>query len=150
MRSIGIQVPPRGKVTEVPEDGDEFVEANDEEPALEIAALKKELLKLNKRVAELLEQMASLQAYVDKADAAKADLEKSLHLTDMRLADSLRANGDLAMENARLASDIRIARLDKRDLAQKEAEVLELRGKVEEVEKENMDLTFQSLDAIWR
>ena len=150
VRSIGVQVPPRGQVTEIPKDGDEFMEANDEERDLEIAALKKELLKLNSRVAELLEQTNSLQAYILQADAAKADLEKALHLTDMRLADSLRANGDLAIEKARLASDLRIARLDKRDLVQKDAEILELLGKVEEVEKENMDLTFQSLDAIWR
>jgi len=148
-RSVGTQVSAMaGDGDGDDEDGDMRHDEREREKI--IAGLKAELLRQNARVAQLLEQVSSLQGFVERVNADKAQVEGALRQTDMKLKDCLKDLDQAAMDKARLVQDLRMARLDKQAMEQREAEIGELREDIETLEKENMDLTYQSLEAIWR
>jgi len=59
---------------------------------------------------------------VDRVNVAKAAVESALQQTDMKLAASLRDKDAVEMEKATLANDLRMARLDKRQIEQQQVQ----------------------------
>jgi hypothetical protein len=151
MRSVGVQVSGRERHSD--EDEEEALGKSsfaDDNQTRMVSALKQELLQQNRRVAQLVEQCNSLQAYVDRVNAEREETRQALLEMDVKMTTCLQERDAVAKERDRLAFDLRMARLDKKAIEQQEAEMLEMRENVEKVEKENMDLTYQTLEAIWK
>ena len=115
-----------------------------------IATMKQALREQQARVEQVTAQCSSLEAYVNGVNAAKENVENALRESGMKLAATLRERDEAIKDKTRLAQDLRVARLDKKALEQREAELADMRQEVEGLEKENMDLTYQSLEAIWK
>ena len=60
---------------------------------------------------------------MDRVNVAKAAVESALQQTDMKLAASLRDKDAVEMEKATLANDLRMARLDKRQIEQQQVRI---------------------------
>jgi hypothetical protein len=96
MRSIGVQVSLKvveGEYDDEEDGTDDYKRRrsqNEEHENKKLAAtLKQELLRKNGQVAQMQSQLASLQAYVERANAAKTKIEMELYETDLKLKECL-------------------------------------------------------------